>query len=134
MRRVRAVQTQRRIDHRLIQTSHLHARNVAGDANDFVAAGPGNDADYLTDGVSEALINGLTRLPNLRVTSRSVVFRYKGKQDVDPQQIGRDLNVKAIVTGRVSLRNDRLVIGAELMRVSDGAQLWGISTTGRSRT
>ncbi len=91
----------------------------------FVTAGPGNDADYLTDGVSEALINGLTRLPNLRVTSRSVVFRYKGKQDVDPQQIGRDLNVKAIVTGRVSMRNDRLVIGAELMRVSDGAQLWG---------
>ena len=90
----------------------------------FVTAGPGNDADYLTDGVSEALINGLTRLAGLRVTSRSVVFRYKGKQD-DPQQIGRDLNVKAVVTGRVSLRNDRLVIGAELMRVADGAQLWG---------
>ena len=90
----------------------------------FVTAGPGNDGDYLTDGVSEALINGLTRLSGLRVTSRSVVFRYKGKQD-DPQQVGRDLNVKAIVTGRVSLRNDRLVIGAELMRVSDGAQLWG---------
>ena len=91
----------------------------------FVTAGPGSDADYLTDGVSEALINGLTRLAGLRVTSRSVVFRYKGKPDIDPQQVGRDLKVKAIVTGRVSLRNDRLIIGAELMRVSDGAQLWG---------
>jgi serine/threonine-protein kinase len=91
----------------------------------FVTAGSGTDADYLTDGVSEALINGLTRLPGLRVAARSVVFRYKGKQDVDPQQIGRDLDVKAIVTGRVSLRNDRIVIGAELMRVADGAQLWG---------
>jgi TolB-like protein/tetratricopeptide (TPR) repeat protein len=89
----------------------------------FVATG-GKDAEYLTDGVSEALINGLTRLPGLRVAARSVVFRYKGK-DTDPQQIGRDLDVKAVVTGRVSLRNDRLVIGAELMRVADGAQLWG---------
>jgi tetratricopeptide (TPR) repeat protein len=52
------------------------------------------------------------------------VFRYKGK-DVDPQQVGRDLNVKAIVTGRVQARGDRLVIEAELMNVADGTQLWG---------
>jgi serine/threonine-protein kinase len=90
----------------------------------FVTAGPGTDADYLTDGVSEALINGLAQLPGLRVISRSVVFRYKGK-DTDPQQIGRDLNVGAVVTGRVAIRNDRVMIGAELMRVSDGASLWG---------
>jgi serine/threonine protein kinase/tetratricopeptide (TPR) repeat protein len=101
----------------------------SGETIDSVAVLPfvttsGKDADYLTDGVSEALINGLTQLPGLRVAARSVVFRYKGK-DTDPQQIGRDLDVKAVVTGRVSLRNDRLVIGAELMRVADGAQLWG---------
>ena len=100
-----------------------------GDAIDSVAVLPfvtaaGNDAEYLTDGVTDALINGLARLPNLRVTSRSVVFRHKNK-DVDPQQVARELGVKAVVTGRVSKRNDRIVIGAELMRVSDGAQLWG---------
>jgi len=90
----------------------------------FVAPGSATDAEYLTDGLTDALINGLTQLPGVRVAARSVVFRYKGK-DTDPQQVGRDLGVKAIVTGRVTVRNDRLVIGAELMRVSDGAQLWG---------
>jgi eukaryotic-like serine/threonine-protein kinase len=89
----------------------------------FVAAGPG-DADYLTDGITETLINGLARLPGLRVSARSVVFRYKGRE-VDPQQVGKDLNVQAIVTGRVTTRADRLVIRAEVMNVATGAQLWG---------
>jgi len=90
----------------------------------FVASGESGDTDYLTDGITETLINGLTQLPNLRVSARSVVFRYKGK-DTDAQQIGRDLNVRAVVTGRVSMRGDRLVIQAELMNVADGSQLWG---------
>jgi tetratricopeptide (TPR) repeat protein len=63
-------------------------------------------------------------LPGLRVSARSVVFRYKNK-DGDAQQIGRDLNVRAVVTGRVTVRGDRLVIQAELMNVADGSQLWG---------
>jgi TolB-like protein/Flp pilus assembly protein TadD len=82
------------------------------------------DTEYLTDGITETLINGLAQLPNLRVTARSVVFRYKG-QNVDAQQIGRDLNVKAVVTGRVGVRGDRLVIQSELMNVADGSQVWG---------
>ncbi len=90
----------------------------------FVASGAATDAGYLTDGLTDTLINGLAQLPGLRVAARSVVFRYKGK-DIDPQQVGRELNVKAVVTGRVTLRNDRLVIGAELMNVADGTQLWG---------
>ena len=63
-------------------------------------------------------------LPDVRVSARSVVFRYKNK-DTDPQQIGRDLNVRAVVTGRVSLRGDQMVIQAELLNVETGALLWG---------
>ena len=90
----------------------------------FLGVGATGDAEYLPDGITESLINGLAQLPALRVSARSVVFRYKSK-DVDPQQVGRDLNVKAIVTGRVQARGDRLVIEAELMNVADGTQLWG---------
>jgi serine/threonine protein kinase/tetratricopeptide (TPR) repeat protein len=90
----------------------------------FVAATSAADTDYLTDGITETLINGLAQLPNLRVSARSVVFRYKGR-DADPQQVGRDLNVKAIVTGRVAAHADRLIIRAEIMNVETGAQLWG---------
>jgi serine/threonine protein kinase/TolB-like protein/Tfp pilus assembly protein PilF len=82
------------------------------------------NTDYLTDGLTESLINGLSQLPDLRVTARSVVFRHKGK-DVDPQQLGRDLGVRAVVTGRVTVRGDQLVIQAELMNVQTGAQIWG---------
>jgi TolB-like protein/lipoprotein NlpI len=90
----------------------------------FVAAGSGTETEYLTDGITETLINGLAQLPDLRVAARSVVFRYKG-HDADPQQVGRDLKVRAIVTGRVSAHDNRLVIRAELMNVDTGAQLWG---------
>jgi TolB-like protein/Tfp pilus assembly protein PilF/tRNA A-37 threonylcarbamoyl transferase component Bud32 len=91
----------------------------------FVAVGQAGDAEYLTDGMTETLINGLAQLPELRVAARSVVFRYKGKPDVDPQQVGKDLSVKAIVTGRVAKRDNRLIIRADLMNVETGAQLWG---------
>ncbi|HEX5071053.1 MAG TPA: protein kinase [Vicinamibacterales bacterium] len=90
----------------------------------FAMAGGSGDAEYLTDGITETLINGLTQLPGLRVSARSVVFKYKNKQP-DSQQAGRDLNVKAVVTGHVSVRGDRLVIQAELVNVADGSQMWG---------
>ena len=90
----------------------------------FQATGSGTDTEYLTDGITESLINGLARLPDLRVSARSVVFKYKG-QNKDPQEIGRELQVRAIVTGRVTTRGDRLVIQAELMDVDNATQLWG---------
>jgi TolB-like protein/Flp pilus assembly protein TadD len=90
----------------------------------FVMTGATADSEYLTDGITESLINGLAQLQGLRVTARSVVFKYKNK-DVDPQQAGRDLNVKAVVTGRVAVRGGQLVINAEIMNVADGTQLWG---------
>ena len=90
----------------------------------FVSVGKSADTEYLTEGITESLINGLSQLSGLRVSARSIVFRYRDK-DVDPRQVGRELGVKAIVTGRVSARGDRLVIQADLMNVTDGTQLWG---------
>jgi serine/threonine-protein kinase len=82
------------------------------------------DTDYLTDGITETLINGLAQSPNLRVSARSVVFQFKGK-DADARQVGQQLDVRAVVTGRVAVRGDRIVIRAELMDVDSGTQLWG---------
>jgi serine/threonine protein kinase/Flp pilus assembly protein TadD len=90
----------------------------------FVNASANADAEYLSDGISESLINSLSQIPKLRVTARSVVFRHKGK-DVDPQKLGRDLNVRAVLTGRVQQRGDTLIIQAELTDVAEGTQLWG---------
>ena len=69
-------------------------------------------------------INNLSQLPNLRVMARSTVFRYKGK-DTDPQKIGNDLHVQAVLSGRLLQQGNVLIIQAELMDVKTGAQLWG---------
>lgn len=80
--------------------------------------------EYLSDGITENIINALSELPKLRVMARSVVFRYKG-QDVDPIQAGRGLGVRAVLTGRVLQLGEQLIVGAELVDVTDGSQLWG---------
>ena len=82
------------------------------------------EAEYLSDGISESLINSLSQLPKLRVMARSTVFRYKGRE-ADPITVGDDLNVRAVVTGRVHLVGDRLEIGIELVDTRDGSLLWG---------
>ena len=82
------------------------------------------DAEYLSDGLTESLITSLSQLPQLRVIARSTVFNYKG-QPLDPQAVGRKLNVRAVLTGRVTQRGESLSIVAELVRVMDGTQLWG---------
>jgi len=81
--------------------------------------------EYLSDGITESLINNLSQLPNLRVMARSTVFRYKGK-DTDPQKIGNDLHVQAVLSGRLLQQGNVLVIQAELMDVKTGTQLWGV--------
>jgi serine/threonine-protein kinase len=91
----------------------------------FASSEVGSDTDYLTDGITETLINGLAQLPDLRVAARSLAFRYKRQPDVDVQKAGRELNVTAVVTGRITARGDRLVIQADLIRVADGSQIWG---------
>ena len=95
-----------------------------------VSADP--DTEYLSDGITESLINSLSQIPKLRVMARSTVFRYKG-QDADPQTVGCELNVRAVLTGRVVQRGDSLVIGTELVDVADGSQLWGEQYSGKLR-
>ncbi|MCA1817784.1 MAG: hypothetical protein LC746_15585, partial [Acidobacteria bacterium] len=90
----------------------------------FVNASSDPASEYLSDGITEGIINGLSQLPQLRVMARSTVFRYKGL-DVDPQEVGLKLGVRAVLTGRVLHRGDTLNIQMELVDVSDGSQLWG---------
>ena len=90
---------------------------VRGDSED-------QNVEYLSDGITEAIINTLSQIPKLRVLARSTVFRFKAK-DVDPQEVGKVLNVRAVVLIRVTQWADKLIIRSEMVRVSDGTQLWG---------
>jgi serine/threonine protein kinase/tetratricopeptide (TPR) repeat protein len=82
------------------------------------------NAEYLSDGITESIINSLSRLPGLKVMSRNAVFRFKGKNP-DPQEVGRNLKVGAVLMGRLVKLNERLIIKTELIDVADGTQLWG---------
>jgi TolB-like protein/DNA-binding winged helix-turn-helix (wHTH) protein/Tfp pilus assembly protein PilF len=82
------------------------------------------DMEYLADGLSESTISDLSQLPSLKVMSRNSVFRYKGQQ-IDPQAVGNKLGVKAVLAGRIMLRNDDLVISLELVDARDNRQIWG---------
>ncbi len=90
----------------------------------FVNASHDPNTEYLSDGITESIINSLSRISKLRVAARSSVFRYKGR-DEDPQKAGRDLNVRAVVSGKVTQRGDTLVIQADLVDVANGSQIWG---------
>jgi eukaryotic-like serine/threonine-protein kinase len=81
--------------------------------------------DYLAEGLTEGLINQISELvPSTRVTAQSTVFRYRNKP-VDPIQVGRDLGVRALMTGKVEFRGDQVLVQAHLIDAKDGAQLWG---------
>ena len=82
------------------------------------------DHEYLSDGITASLINILATVPKLRVMAQSTVFRFKGRA-IDPQAIGRDLNVRAVLTGRVMQSGGSLRIDAELVDVATGSRLWG---------
>ena len=90
----------------------------------FENAGGDAETEYLSDGITETIINNLSQIRKLRVMARSTVFRYKGR-GADPQQVGRELNVRAVLSGRVFQRGDTLLIGTELVDVANGWQLWG---------
>jgi TolB-like protein/Tfp pilus assembly protein PilF len=90
----------------------------------FVNGSGDADGDYLSDGITESLIANLSQVRSLRVTARSTVFRYKGKE-IDPQKIGQDLHVGAVLSGRLLQRDGTLVVRTELMDVANGTQLWG---------
>jgi serine/threonine-protein kinase len=90
----------------------------------FVNANGDSETEYISDGISDNIINSLSRLPNMNVISFNAVMRYKGQQ-IDPQQIGRELNVRAVLVGRLVQRGDSLEISAELVDVRDNRRLWG---------
>ena len=105
-------------------------RNRAGQSIDslavlpFVNVGGSPDTEYLSDGITDSLMDSLSELPNLKVMSHSAVFRYKGKE-ADPRAVGRELGVRAVLQGRITQRGDNLSISAELVDVEDNSHLWG---------
>ena len=90
----------------------------------FVNVGADRNIEYLADGVTDGVINSLSRVPELRVMARSTVFNYKGRE-MNAQTVGKELNVDAVLMGRIAQRGETLTIQTDLVRVADGSELWG---------
>jgi eukaryotic-like serine/threonine-protein kinase len=90
----------------------------------FINTSQDQNTDYLTDGITEGVIHALSQLPRMRVMARTTVFRYKGR-DIDPQKVGHELNVAAVLTGTLSRRENSVRVEAELVNVSNGSEIWG---------
>ena len=99
---------------RINSVAVLPFANASGDPN----------AEYLSDGITEGVIDKLSGLPNLKVISRTSAFRYK-QRDIEPQKVARELGVEALVMGRVIQRGDDLSVSAELVDAREDKQLWG---------
>ncbi|HEV8587490.1 MAG TPA: protein kinase [Pyrinomonadaceae bacterium] len=82
------------------------------------------ELDYLSDGITESIINKLAQLPELRVIARTTVFRYKGQQK-DPIAVAKELGVRSVLVGRLMKRGDDLIVSAEFIDVRDNKQIWG---------
>ncbi len=111
----------------LIYYPRLRSTEVAIDSIavlPFVNETGDQNMEYLSDGITESIINSLSQLPNLGVIARSSVFRYKGR-DTDAQTVGNELKVRAVLTGRVVQRGENLSISIELVDTSNNHQLWG---------
>jgi TolB-like protein len=106
----------------LVGASELPAKSIA--VLPFDNATSNADTEYLSDGIAEALINSLTELQQLKVIARSTAFRYKGRQ-IDPQGVGRELNVRTVLMGVVRQAGDRLNVQVDLVDATTGSQLWG---------
>src|SRR2546430_5237651 len=109
--------------------AYLHARSIDIPIDSiavlpFVNESGNSDIEYLSDGMTESLIDSLSQLPHLSVKARSSVFRYKGKE-ADPQRIASELSVQAILNGRVVQRGDDLTLYLSLVDARNGDQLWG---------
>lgn len=83
-----------------------------------------HEIDYLADGLTESFINSLSHISGLQVLARSTVFRYKNKK-VDPRKVGEILGVQAVLSGRLRIVKDSMMISVELTNVSAGSQIWG---------
>jgi serine/threonine-protein kinase len=96
----------------------------------FVNGGGDPNTEYLSDGITENLINGFSQLPKLRVVPRARVFHYKGRES-DPEKVGRELNVLAVLTGRIVQHADDLIVQVDLVDVAHDSELWGRQFTTR---
>jgi len=101
-------------EHGIESVAVLPFENTSGNA----------DSEYLSDGLAESLIYRLSQVPNLKVTPRSSVFRYKGKA-MDAERIGNELGVDAVMSGRLIQRGDDLIISVDLIDVKNKKTLWG---------
>ncbi|HEX8177054.1 MAG TPA: winged helix-turn-helix domain-containing protein [Pyrinomonadaceae bacterium] len=90
----------------------------------FINASADQNGEYLADGITESIINSLSQLSHLRVMARSTVFNYKGLK-VNPREAGRELGVRAVLTGRILSYDERLIIRTELVDVTGGWAIWG---------
>ena len=90
----------------------------------FANVNANQSSEYLVDGITENLINRLSKISKLTVLARGTVYRYKGP-DVDPLKTGRELGVRAVLTGKITQVGNDVVIGTELVDVMNGAHLWG---------
>ena len=90
----------------------------------FANATNDSTIDYLCDGLTETLINRFARIPQLRVIARTTAFTYRGK-DQNPEKVGRELHVGAVLTGKIVHRGDLLTVQVELVDTREGLQLWG---------
>ncbi len=116
----------------IIAAVYFTSSGKAGDASaiqsiavlPFVDESSDPDAEYINDKIAESLINSLSKLPQLRVVPRSVVVGYRGKE-IDPRKVGQELNVRAVVTGRMRRHGDIISIQADLIDLENVAQLWG---------
>jgi TolB-like protein/Flp pilus assembly protein TadD len=94
----------------------------------FAAVGGDADAEYLCDGIAEGVIDRLSQVSKLRVLASTTLTRYRGRE-VDPREVGRELEVRAVLVGRVYQRGESVVIKAHLVDARDGSQLWGENFT-----
>lgn len=109
--------------------SYFHAQNTEVAVESiavipFVNEDKDPGSEWISDGLTESIINNLTQLPNLKVIARSSVFHYKGSE-TDPIAAGKELGVRAVLAGRLQHRGDKMLISAELIDIRDNKQLWG---------
>jgi serine/threonine protein kinase len=108
---------------------YLRGKSNASEINSiavlpFVNATSDPNNEYISDGLTDSLISALSQVPNLKVMARSTVFHYKGNQDL-PQKIGQELQVSAVLLGRVTEHGNSLTVQADLVNTADGTELWG---------
>jgi serine/threonine protein kinase/tetratricopeptide (TPR) repeat protein len=121
-RKADSVETRSEVRASILSRSPEFADSIA--VFPFENSGCNPDKEYLSDGITETIINSLARLRRLRVVPRTTMFRYRDRA-VDPIQAGRELRARAVLTGRVAERGDQLIVDAELIDIAQESQLWG---------